>query len=139
MNKETMKITGMTCAACAQRVEKAVGKLGGVKSASVNFATEKLTVEYDAGAISGLNIKETIQKTGYGVAEEAQNSHVTIPIGGMTCAACAQRIEKGLSKLDGVVTAGVNFATEKATVTYDSQKVRLSALRQTVEKLGYKA
>ncbi len=139
MNKETIKITGMTCAACAQRVEKAVGKLSGVFSASVNFATEKLTVEYDTGVLSGLNIKETIEKTGYGVAEEAQNSHVTIPIGGMTCAACAQRIEKGLSKLNGVVMASVNFATEKATVAYDPQKVRLSALRQTIEKLGYKA
>ena len=139
MNKETIQITGMTCAACAQRVEKAVGKLGGVASASVNFATEKLTVEYDAGVLTGSNIKETIEKTGYGVAEEAQSSHVTIPIGGMTCAACAQRIEKGLSKLDGVVTASVNFASEKAAVTYDPQKVRLSALRESIEKLGYKA
>ncbi len=139
MNKESIKVTGMTCAACAQRVEKAVGKLSGVKSASVNFATEKLTVEYDAGTLTDSAIKETIVKTGYGVAEEAANSNVTIPIGGMTCAACAQRIEKGLSKLDGVASASVNFATEKATVAYDPQKVRLSAIRQSIEKLGYKA
>ncbi len=139
MNKETIKITGMTCAACAQRVEKAVGKLGGVAAASVNFATEKLTVEYDAGVLTGSNIKDTIIKTGYGVAEETSSSSVTIPIGGMTCAACAQRIEKTLSKLEGVLSATVNFATEKATVTYDNGKVRLSAIRQSIEKLGYKA
>ncbi len=139
MNKETIKITGMTCAACAQRVEKAVGKLGGVAGASVNFATEKLTVEYDAGVLQGTAIKDAIIKTGYGVAEEAASSHVTIPIGGMTCAACAQRIEKTLSKMEGVAGASVNLATEKATVTYDPNKVRLSAIRQNIEKLGYKA
>ena len=139
MNKETIKITGMTCAACAQRVEKAVGKLQGVKSAAVNFATEKLTVEYDQGALKGSDIKDAIVKTGYGVAEETPNSNVTIPIGGMTCAACAQRIEKSLAKMEGVSSATVNFATEKATVTYDPQKVRLVALRQGIEKLGYKA
>ncbi len=139
MNKETIKITGMTCAACAQRVEKAVGKLQGVKSAAVNFATEKLTVEYDQGALKGSDIKDAIVKTGYGVAEETPSSNVTIPIGGMTCAACAQRIEKGLAKMEGVSSATVNFATEKATVTYDPQKVRLVALRQGIEKLGYKA
>ena len=139
MNKETITITGMTCAACAQRVEKAVSKLGGVAAAAVNFATEKLTVEYDAGALSDKEIKAAVEKAGYGVAEIAAGSHVTIPIGGMTCAACAQRIEKGLAKLDGVVSASVNLATEKATVEYIPQKVRLSAIRQTIEKLGYKA
>ena len=139
MNKETLKITGMTCAACAQRVEKAVGKLNGIASATVNFATEKLTVEYDLNVLNGSAIKDTIVKTGYGVVEEAASSNVTIPIGGMTCAACAQRIEKGLSKLDGVLSTTVNFATEKATVSYDPGRVRLSAIRQSIEKLGYKA
>ena len=139
MNKETIQITGMTCAACAQRVEKAVGRLNGVSGATVNFATEKLTVEYDPGVLGGSDIKETIVKTGYGVAEEAAGSHVTIPIGGMTCAACAQRIEKALAKLEGVQKASVNLATEKASVTYDPQKLRLSAIRQAIEKLGYKA
>ncbi len=139
MNKDTITITGMTCAACAQRVEKAVGRLPGVSSASVNFATEKLTVEYDAGAAQGSTIKDAIEKAGYGVAEEAAGSHVTIPIGGMTCAACAQRIEKTLAKQEGVLIASVNLATEKATVTYDPRKVRLSAIRQSIEKLGYKA
>ncbi len=139
MNKETLTITGMTCAACAQRVEKAVGKLGGVAAAAVNFATEKLTVEYDAAALSDKEIKEAVEKAGYGVAEAAAGSHVTIPIGGMTCAACAQRIERGLGKLDGVTNVSVNFATERATLDYDPRSVRLSSIRQTIESLGYKA
>lgn len=57
----------------------------------------------------------------------------------MTCAACAAGIEKAIGKLDGVASVSVNFATEKATVSYDPQKIRLSVIRQTVEKLGYKA
>jgi Cu+-exporting ATPase len=57
----------------------------------------------------------------------------------MTCAACAQRIEKAIRKMDGVETVSVNFAAEKATVTYDPQKTRTSAIKETIEKAGYKA
>ena len=63
----------------------------------------------------------------------------SIPIGGMTCAVCAQRIEKALAKVDGVERASVNFATEKATITYDQGKVRVAALREAIEKAGYQA
>ncbi|MCL2774443.1 MAG: heavy metal translocating P-type ATPase, partial [Oscillospiraceae bacterium] len=56
----------------------------------------------------------------------------------MTCAACAQRVEKAINKLDGVESASVNLATEKAAVVYDPQKIRLSSIRETVEKAGYK-
>jgi len=63
---------------------------------------------------------------------------ISIPIGGMTCAACAKRIEKVILKLEGVETASVNFATEKAVVSYNSQKVKLPIIRKTIEKIGYK-
>ncbi len=139
MDKATVKISGMTCAACAKRIEKAVGRLDGVSQASVNFATEKLSVEYDGQKTSLDKIRETIEKVGYGVEEEQPKNTVTIPIGGMTCAACANRIEKVLSKMDGVLRASVNFATEKATVEYNPQITRLSAIRQAIEKTGYKA
>lgn len=139
MNKETIKISGMTCAACAKRIEKAVGKLDGVSNASVNFATEKLTVEYDKEKAPITKIKENIEKVGYGVIEDSQNKTVTIPIGGMTCAACAQRIEKSIGKLNGVIIVSVNFATEKATVEYDAQTVKLQDIKQVIEKIGYKA
>jgi Cu+-exporting ATPase len=139
MNKESLKISGMTCAACAQRIEKAVNRLDGVSNASVNFATEKLSVEFDSQKLSKERIRETIEKTGYGIIEEAQKRTVTIPIGGMTCAACAQRIEKALGKSDGVTHVSVNLATEKATVEYDPQKTKLSAIKSVIEKTGYKA
>ncbi|MDF2566972.1 MAG: copper-translocating P-type ATPase [Oscillospiraceae bacterium] len=139
MNQETMKISGMTCAACAQRIQKVVGKLDGVANASVNIATEKLSVEYDTQKVSSADIKQAVVKIGYGVIEEAEAKEVTIPIGGMTCAACAQRIEKVLNKQDGVSKASVNLATEKATISYDPQKIKISALKQSIEKIGYKA
>jgi Cu+-exporting ATPase len=99
MSKETMKISGMTCASCAQRIQKVVGKMDGVNNAVVNLATEKLSVEYE-DKVNLNDIKAAVEKIGYGVVEEVKNNNVTIPIGGMTCASCAQRIQKTISKLD---------------------------------------
>ncbi len=139
MNKETIKISGMTCAACAKRIEKTVGKLEGVADASVNFATEKLSVEFDATKSPLIKIKENIEKIGYGIIDESQNKTVTIPIEGMTCAACAQRIDKSLNKVNGIKKVSVNLATEKATVEYDTQTVKISEIKQVIENTGYKA
>jgi len=139
MNKDTIKISGMTCAACAQRIEKSISKLEGVSNASVNFATEKLSVEYDDQKTSMPKFVETIEKIGYGVIADAPKNTITIPIGGMTCAACAQRIEKALGKQEGIERISVNLATEKATIEFDPQKIKLSTIRQSIEKLGYKA
>ncbi|PKM60570.1 MAG: heavy metal translocating P-type ATPase, partial [Firmicutes bacterium HGW-Firmicutes-4] len=139
MKKETIKITGMTCAACAARVEKVVSKMAGISDASVNFATENLSVEYDETETSRQKIDEAIEKAGYGTVEVTTINEVTIPIGGMTCASCSARVEKVLNKLEGVTAATVNLATEKATVHYDSQRVKLSAIKQAIEKAGYQA
>ncbi|HZK39570.1 MAG TPA: heavy metal translocating P-type ATPase [Clostridia bacterium] len=141
VENKTIEITGMTCAACAMRIEKVVGKLDGVSHASVNTATEKLTVAYDEDKVSPATIQEAIEKIGFGVVEqaEAQNTSVVIPIEGMTCAACSARVEKMIAKMHGVTKVTVNLATEKATVDYDRKTVKLSAIKQTIEKLGYKA
>ncbi|MGI6193048.1 MAG: heavy metal translocating P-type ATPase, partial [Christensenellales bacterium] len=136
MENRVLSIRGMTCAACAQRIERVVGKMSGVNQASVNLASEKLFVEYDDGVTLDA-IKEAVHKIGYEVVEKTALTTITIPIGGMTCAACAQRIEKVLKKQEGVVEASVNFATEKATVTYDPQTIRQSAIKVAIEKIGY--
>ncbi|MDR1950431.1 MAG: heavy metal translocating P-type ATPase [Spirochaetaceae bacterium] len=138
METQTLTIGGMTCAACAGRIERTVKKLEGVNTATVNLASEKLFVEYD-GAPRLSAIKEAVTKIGYEVLEKPKSSQVTIPIGGMSCAACAQRVEKAIRKLSGVETVSVNLATEKATVFYDPQSLRLSAIREVIEKAGYKA
>lgn len=139
MESQVLNIRGMTCAACAQRIEKIVRKLSGVAQASVNLASEKLFVEFDSTAIQLAAIKDAVTKIGYQVAEKTDFNSITIPIGGMTCAACAQRVEKAIGKLDGVASVSVNFATEKATVSYDPQKVRPSVVKEAIEKAGYKA
>lgn len=139
MQKESLQIIGMTCAACAKRIERVTQKLDGVSSSVVNFSTEKLTIEFDEGKVSVPAIKESIKKAGYDVAEQSKEKEIIIPIQGMTCAACANRIEKVVSRLDGVTSASVNFATEKLTAKYNPETVRISEIKQTIAKAGYKA
>ena len=92
-NKETYKIGGMTCASCAKAVERVTKKLNGVKSSSVNIATEKLNIEYDKQKLSFEDIKAAIEKAGYEVIKENKTKRLELKIGGMTCAACAKAVE----------------------------------------------
>jgi Cu+-exporting ATPase len=138
MENRTLSIGGMTCAACAGRIEKAVRKITGVSAATVNLASEKLFVEY-AETETLTNIKETVVKIGYEVLDKPKGTTVTIPVGGMTCAACAARIEKAIRKLEGIESASVNLATEKAAVVYNPRVLRVSSIKEAIEKAGYKA
>lgn len=131
----SLQITGMTCAACANRIEKGLNKMDGVAEANVNFALEKATVTYDPKKVDMARMEQSIQKLGYGTVKEA----VDLQIIGMTCAACANKIEKGLSKLPGVTLANVNFALETAHVEYSPGSVSLADMQKKVEQLGYKA
>jgi P-type Cu+ transporter len=92
MRTEDMTVTGMTCASCSARVEKVVGKLEGVAKASVNLATEKLHLEYDETRVQTDAVRKAVEAAGYGLLNEEKSKHVTIPIGGMTCASCSARI-----------------------------------------------
>ncbi len=139
MQKENLQIGGMSCAACAKTVERVTKKLDGVSSSVVNFSTEKLAIEYDEQKVTFSKIKEAVEKAGYELIEEAKEKEITIPIQGMTCAACANRIEKVVSKLDGVSIASVNFATEKLVAKYNPNQVRISEIKQTIAKAGYTA
>ncbi|NJD01010.1 MAG: copper-translocating P-type ATPase [Ruminiclostridium sp.] len=141
MKNEILSVTGMTCASCAKAVEKSVGKVEGVLSANVNFATEKLSVEFDESKADITKVKKAVIKAGYGVLDDKNESvrEIIIPISGMTCASCANAIEKAIKKLPGIEEASVNFATEKAKVVYDSSKTRISEIKDAVSKAGYKA
>ena len=141
MKKEILSVTGMTCASCAKAIERAVGKIEGVHTANVNFATEKLNVEYDEKSADLKNIKEAVKKAGYQVTEDNIDSvrEAIIPISGMTCASCAKAIEKSIHKLSGIKEVNVNFATEKAKVVYDSKETRISEIKDAIAKAGYQA
>ncbi|MBW7477103.1 heavy metal translocating P-type ATPase [Paenibacillus oenotherae] len=135
-NKQsTIQITGMTCAACASRIEKGLSKLEGVSSANVNFALERASVIYNPSQVNMEQLETRIKKLGYDTAKES----VDLQLEGMTCAACANRIEKGLNKLPGVSKATVNFALETAHVEFAPGEVSLADMEKKVAKLGYKA
>ena len=91
-----LPITGMTCAACARRLEGRLNQLPGVHAA-VNFATERARIRYDAASADMPALLDRIRKTGYDVA----GRDVELAVDGMTCAACATRIEKALNRLPG--------------------------------------
>ncbi len=133
----TLKISGMTCASCSARVEKVSSRLPGVSEANVNLATEKLSITFDDSQLSLDKVQEAIAKAGYQAAPEVTAKEVTVPIAGMTCAACSARIEKQVGKLEGVSLATVNFATEKGVFTYDPEKIRLSQIKAAIQKAGY--
>ena len=108
-----MKIEGMGCVACAQASEKAVKKLNGVAEAHVNFATEKMTLQYDENHVSLEEIKEAIKKAGYQAREEEQTKKVQIPIEGMSCAACAAAVERGI-QIGGHFNSPCEFGYQKS-------------------------
>ena len=139
MKKKVLSVTGMTCASCARTIEKNVSKVEGVTNASVNFATERLIVEFDESKASIEKIREAVKKAGYGVLDDGEETirEVSIPISGMTCASCAKAIEKSISKLNGIKEVSVNLANEKARVVYDSSQVRLSEIKNAIIKAGY--
>ncbi|SCY57106.1 heavy metal translocating P-type ATPase [Nitrosospira sp. Nsp13] len=130
-----LPIEGMTCTACAARIEKNLNKLPGVR-AVVNFANEKARVEFDDTATLPEELVRSIEKAGFHVTPQS----VQLQISGMTCAACSGRIEKALNKLPGV-TATVNLATEIAHVSLNpgTSATMVNDLIAAVAKAGYGA
>lgn len=133
--KASLQLTGMTCAACANRIEKGLSKMEGVQEANVNFALEKAAVTFDPNVVTVQQMEEKIEKLGYGTAKET----VDLQLIGMYCAACATKIEKVVNKMSGVSQANVNFALETARVEFNPAEVSLGDIQQRVEKLGYQA
>jgi len=128
-----LPVQGMTCAACAARVERSLKKLEGVQEAAVNFATERAAVTYDPRQVDAAGLVAAVRGAGYDVALETRSLGVT----NMSCATCAQRVEKALRSLPDVVNAAVNFASEKVLVQYVPGTVSLQDLRRAVEAAGY--
>ena len=148
----TLPITGMTCASCVRRVEKALAKVDGVADATVNLATERATVRFDPTVVDPAGLAAAVTRAGYGVREVPRMAETqiavsaptrtpvgeaTLPIEGMTCASCVRRVERALIKVPGVNEASVNLATERATVSFDPSLVELDHLREAVTKAGY--
>ncbi|MCY7616673.1 heavy metal translocating P-type ATPase [Bacillus pumilus] len=134
MKKEIdFQITGMTCAACAGRIEKGLNRLEGVEDANVNLALETSHIVYETEQLTPDDLKQKIQSFGYGVVME----QAEFDIEGMTCAACANRIEKKINRMDGVDHGSVNFALETLQVTYHPGQTSTSDIKEAVQSIGY--
>src|SRR3990170_1578456 len=128
-----LAIKGMSCAACAARIEKGLAAVAGVRQAAVNFAAERATVTFDPTVTDSERLIETIKGLGY----EAPVERLTLPVRGMSCASCVSRVEHALRSVPGVVAADVNLATERAQVVLVPGRVTLGHLRTAVGAQGY--
>ncbi|HEX13779.1 MAG: heavy metal translocating P-type ATPase [Desulfurella sp.] len=143
MEKVTLNLEGMNCASCALSIEKALKKVDGVETANVNLVSEKAT-------IVGIGLKadvliQTVKNAGYKasldniekIQDNTKQNTKIYQVNGMSCAACAINVEKALKKVPGVITASVNIATEKASVTIDPNIVSERDMAKAVQMAGY--
>jgi len=130
--RTVIPVTGMTCTTCAATIEKGLAETPGVEQAKVNFASEKVSIEYDPSKVELSTLRSTISELGYGMATRKS----IFPVSGMTCASCVAHVEQALAGVSGVISANVNLASEKATVEY-VEGLEIADLRQAVKQAGY--
>jgi P-type Cu+ transporter len=133
----TVPVIGMTCANCVASVERNAKKAGGVTDAAVNFASEKVTISYDPTVMDGKEVLSDVMARVKRAGYEVPTAETELALLGMTCANCANTIQRRLNKVDGVVEATVNFANERATVRYVPGLVNRGELVAAVRKAGY--
>jgi Cu+-exporting ATPase len=131
----SLPIIGMTCANCAISVERSAKKVEGVSDATVNLASEKVTIVFDPTIAKAQEVIERIERAG---GYQVPTASLDLAITGMTCANCVATVERTLNKkVPGVVGATVNFATEKATVQYIPGAVSRANMIAAIERAGY--
>src|SRR4030042_3465099 len=129
-----LPIRGMTCAGWVAHIQKNLRGLPGVDKADVNFSTSTATVIFDPRATNPADFISRIREIGYDVTTVT----VEIPIEGILCASCVQKIEKALLEARGVLKASVNLATGRARVEFLPSETNISELKRTIESTGYK-
>lgn len=133
--RETLQVTGMTCSACAARIEKGLSRMDGVKEVGVNLALEQASVEFDPKVADLTAIEDKIRSLGYDTVRESAD----FDISGMTCAACSARIEKVLSRMPGIASVNVNLALETGHVEYMPGSVAPRDIMERISAIGYQA
>jgi P-type Cu+ transporter len=131
-----LPVTGMTCAACARRVERRLGKTPGVRAATVNFATERATVEYDPARTGLRRLDEAVREIGYGTAGTSLAEFVVDD--SARASGTPLVLENHLRRTPGVVAAEFNLATMRVRVEFLETATDARALRRRVEELGYR-
>ena len=132
-----LPVSGMHCAACSTRIEKVVGAMAGVKSISVNLATEEMDLRFDTQESSLDQILERVRELGFSAEAPSEQNVLELKIGGMHCAACSSRIERVTARLQGVTEASVNLGAESGRFIFDPALVSQRALRQAIHDAGF--
>jgi len=130
-----LPIAGMSCASCASTIEKHLSEIEGVKSASVNFASETAAVIYEPERTGPQDFLKAISSLGY----QPRIERATLPIRGMSCASCVQKIENRLRQAPGVLGASVNLATETAQIEFLPGQAGVRDFKLAIEEAGYEA
>lgn len=133
--KLDLPISGMSCASCANTIEKTLQGEAGVQKASVNFANQKAHVVYDVNQIDAAKLAQSVKSVGYQVG----SNDVELAIKGMSCASCVNRVESALKQMPGILKASVNLSTERASVSYVPELVNFENLAAAVKDSGYEA
>jgi len=135
----TFKVEGMTCANCAQTIEKGLRKVKGIREAIVNFPLERLSVTYDDTLVDPDSIAGEVSLLGYAAIPEKKEGSGVIKfrIEGMTCANCAQTIERALSRAPGIKSVVVNFSTERGVVEFDESILDKNKILEVMKNAGY--
>ncbi|AXT36012.1 Cu(2+)-exporting ATPase [Phaeobacter sp. LSS9] len=134
VRERTIEVTGLSCAGCVGRAERALAAVPGVKDASVNLATSKARV-VGSSEVSAEGLRGALKTAGYPAAEAT----IELQVSGLTCASCVGRVERALQKVDGVVSADVNLAQEQAHVTYLAGVLTAEDLLKASKHAGYPA
>ncbi|AHD10981.1 heavy metal translocating P-type ATPase [Phaeobacter gallaeciensis] len=129
-----IEVTGLSCAGCVGRAERALASVSGVQEASVNLATSKARI-VGSSEISAEDLRGALKTAGYPAAE----AMIELQISGLTCASCVGRVERALQQVDGVVSADVNLAQEQAYVTYLAGVLTAEDLLKASKHAGYPA
>ncbi|MGB9904349.1 MAG: copper ion binding protein, partial [Desulfotomaculales bacterium] len=133
--KISLPVEGMSCAACAARVERLLKETPGVFGAAVNLVTGRAVFEYDPERVSLSDLAEEIRNLGYQVPVQ----EINLTVRGMSCASCVARVERAISALPGVVQVNVSLPAETARVTLYPGTVTAAEIKEEIRSLGYEA
>ncbi len=138
MSEKRINIDGMSCANCAQAIEKGLSKKDGVKNVNVNLAANKAIVQVDDDLVTDEMIFDTVGQLGY-KASGSDEKKMEIAVGGMSCANCVRAVEKSLKENSAISKVQVNLSMEKATVYYDDNEISPKDIIRLIEEAGYTA
>ncbi|PID71850.1 MAG: copper-translocating P-type ATPase [Desulfobulbus propionicus] len=141
MQQRQLTVNGMHCAACSSRIERVIGSMEGVETAAVNLAAETMELVWDENVHSLEEITERVKGLGFELvgSEEDELAQLTLAISGMSCAACSSRIERVLSRLEGVEAVSINLADESGQVRFKKGVVNQRKIREAISGLGFVA